>query len=425
MNSLAQKSSTNPAGRRSASRRDRLAAQRVLWRESKHNRVKGCGKYVSANGEGVQLRVTAAESGKVAGFAGLQTCGSVWSCPTCSARILATRQREIAQAVDSWVSKGGQVAMMTFTMKHASGDRLSDLWDALQKGWHSITAGRVHQAEKAVYGVETSRTLITECSAKSCGRDDHHGRRHSARCKIGSYLVKHVLPWLRLAEITHGAAGWHVHVHAVVFLAAGVTDLQLQGLYVKWWSRWNSGLVAAGVDGSLMVNTAKFFEGREVHKDVGNYVTKNTYSAGDLAGLEVGRSDLKSARFGNRTPFQILRDFVLQTDGPQNVERDAALWAVFEEASHKRRQMTWAHGARAILGLDDVEQTDDEIAAEEMGSADDALLSIPQDSWKAMIRVAGRRADLLDLAESPDGSLEKIGALLDEWGTEWIRADRS
>lgn len=388
---------------RTARRRDRFAAQRVLWRESKHKRVRACGQHASANSDGVQLRVTHTDAGATAGFAGLQTCGSVWSCPVCSARILSTRQQEIADAVDRWAETGGQVAMMTFTMRHDASDNLADLWAALSEGWHGITAGKVHQAEKEVYGIATTRVVAS-------------GKR------AGQTVPTHVLPWLRVVEVTHGYNGWHVHVHAIVFLGADVERADLEALYATWWKRWNSGLESSGVDGSLMVNTVETFVGRDVSKRVGAYVTKNTYTAGQVAGLEAARSDLKTGRFGNRSPFEILRDLVLQPNGPDTVERDAALWAVFELASHKKRQMTWARGARKVLGLDVVEQTDEEIAAEELGSADDAVLNIPVDSWKAMNRISGRRADLLDLAEQPGVTLLDLGALLDEWGTEWIKA---
>lgn len=404
MTSVARTAGT-PQERRQARRRDRFAAQRVLWRESPHKSVRACGKHQAHGQDGVQLRVTRNPDGsRRAGFAGLQTCGSVWSCPVCSAKILGKRQGEISTAVDYWVTqKRGEVAMLTFTMRHTKSQRLDDLWAALSDGWAAITSGRVYAVEKETYGVATTRVVKS-------------GKR------AGQTVPTHVLPWLRVVEVTHGAHGWHVHVHAVVFLPEGMTEVELQLLYDAWWKRWDSGLRSAGVDGSQKVNKAEFFKGKEVEKRIGTYVTKNTYSAGDIAGLEAARGDLKKARFGNRSVFEILADMVLQPEG-SNPEWDAALWYTFEKASRGKRQMTWSGGSRALLGLDDVEQTDEEIAAEETGSADDAVLVIPTDSWKAIIKVSGRKGRILDLAENSD--IESLHLVLDEWGTEWIRPSRT
>lgn len=392
---------------RDSRRRVRYGAQRVLWTQSSLKRVRHCGRHLAHGQDAVQARVTVAPDGsRTAGFAGLQTCGSVWSCPVCSARVLGHRQTEITQAVDAWELTGGVVAMFTFTMKHDYSQPLELLWSALGDAWSSITSGGAYAAEKVTYGVETTRVVKT-------------GKR------AGQTVPTHVLPWLRVVEVTHGAAGWHVHVHAILFLPPVTDKPQVDELYGKMWARWQSGLVSAGVDGSLQVNRAEIFVGKEVSKRVGNYVTKNTYSAGQIAGLEAARSDLKNGRFGNRAPFEILRDLVLQPEG-SNPERDAVLWRIFEQASRGKRQMTWAGGARALLGLDVEEMTDEEIAAEELGSADDCVGDIPKDSWLAVLRVAGRRAQIVEMLEDTSIPYDELGVCLsvlcDRWGTEWIRS---
>lgn len=412
MSSLARTADT-PQERRQARRRDRFAAQRVLWRESTLESVRACGQCLAYKQVGVQLRISRNPDGtKRAGFAGLQTCGSVWSCPTCSAKILGKRQTEISTAVDYWVTQkdsepAGQVAMLTFTMKHKNGQLLKTLWSALSDGWAAITSGRVYSAEKEAYGVATTRVVKS-------------GKR------AGQTVPTHVLPWLRVVEVTHGANGWHVHAHVIVCLPAGMTEEQLQELYDAWWKRWNSGLKSAGVDGSQKVNTAEFITGREVSKRVGTYVTKNTYTAGDTAGLEAARGDLKKGRFGNRAIFQVLGDLVLQPEG-SFPERDAGIWAEYEQASKGRRQMTWAGGARELLCLDEVEQTDEEIASEEVGTSDDAALLIRTDAWAQITAVAGRKARLLDLAEN--APLDALRLVLEGWGVhlgvEWMQPPRS
>lgn len=392
-------------------RRVRYAAQRVLWNVSSLKRVRACGRRLRSE-DGAQLRVTVGEDGRShAGFAGVQTCGSVWACPNCSARIMAFRAAEIAQAVDGWEATGGrdgtggQVAFFTFTMRHHAGMRLADIWDALSEGWHAITAGKVHQAEKAVYGQETTRVVAS-------------GRRK------GETVPCHVLPWLRVVELTHGVAnGWHLHVHALVFLDKDVTEDEVHDLYRTWWGRWKAGLESAGVDGALMVNEARVLRGKEVAARIGKYATKAVYTAGEVGGLEVGRGDLKSGRFGNRGIWEVLRDVVLQPNGPELVERDAALWREYEQASKRRRQMTWARGARDLLGLG-VEVDDETIADEEVGTVEDAVVNLPPASWRDLVRVPGRRVELLEAVESvPIGQARATATrLLDAWALDWLDA---
>lgn len=392
-----------------ARRRVRLHAQRMLWTQSSIKRIKACGKNLASNAEGVQLRVTHTPEGKRAGFAGVQRCGSVWACPMCSAKVLGHRQTEIATAVDNWTSTGGQIAMLTFTMRHNRRQDLKDLWDGLSQGWKSVSSGREYMAERERYGVETTRVVTS-------------GKR------AGQTVPTHVLPFTRVAEVTHGDKGWHVHLHVLLYAPASMTPAQLQELYVTWWKRWNSGLESLGITGSKMVNTAEFINGKTVSKTISDYFTKNTYveetsiTAGNVAGLEIARGDLKNGRFGNRAAMEILRDLVNQPHGPERAATDGKLWAVYELASKGRRQMTWARGSREILGLD-VEVTDEEIADEEIGTEEDAVINIPADSWKAM-RLGPRMADLLETAERPNTTISDVEALLDEWGMEWVRQPR-
>lgn len=410
-------------------RRVRFAAQRMLWTESVRKRGRHCGRSLASsfasvdNGKGgrivsrvegelsAQLRVTTDVEGKHhAGFAGVQTCGSVWACPVCSAKVLAHRQGEIAQAVETWEATGGRVAMFTFTMRHNASQSVSSLWDALSLGWSSITRGRAYMAERATYGLPVQRTFKS-------------GKRE------GETVTSTVIPWVRVVEATHGDRfGWHLHIHALVFLGAGVTDDEMHDLYESWWLRWSAGLSAAGIDGSLRVNRAQWCEAKT---EIAGYVTKNTYTettvvrtAGEQAGFEVARGDLKDGRFDNRSPFQILRDLIHQPSGPEAAERDGMLWAQFEHASQGRRQMTWALGSRDLFGLDD-ERSDDEIAAEEVGTRDDAVLVIPQRGWAMFRERAGLRADVLELAESvgPEYARAVVGAFLDEHGVPWRDTD--
>lgn len=322
-------------------------------------------------GVGVRHSVDAAGN-RSAGFSGLQTCGSVYSCPTCNHKIATERAAEVAQAIRTWEASDSAryVSMVTLTMRHHDGQLLSTLWDALTYAWSKTTSGRGWKDLQSVYG-----------TINLTGK----GRR---------------IPWVRFVEVTHGSNGWHVHVHSLLFLEdrpslfadddvyAGMTDDQAIGR--NMFDRWRSALVRKGLDAPIRgrggLDVTRFSPGAE---ELGQYLTKATYEHADKAGWEAAGGSMKDARHGNRTPFAILRAIVAAGDAD-----DLDLWHEWEIASQGRRQVGWARGFRQWLALED-EKTDQEIAAEELDGETLGWFDAAQ--WAS---VRGSKADLLAAAET-------------------------
>ena len=98
----------------------RYALRTLLWDVSALHRLRGCGRGRRAAVVGVRY-----SPGIGAGFSGLVTCGSVWACPVCSAKILARRSLELGAGLLAWEAAGGRLVMGTLTMRHHRGHRLA------------------------------------------------------------------------------------------------------------------------------------------------------------------------------------------------------------------------------------------------------------------------------------------------------------
>jgi hypothetical protein len=290
--------------------------------------------------------VAIVRTGERASWAGLETCGSVWACPVCSARILAERGAELGSALDAWHADGGSVAMVTLTMRHGRGDTLASCWDALSDAW-----------------------------AAASGRS-----RGVRRAKIAA----EVAGWVRRVEVTWGAAhGWHVHVHALVFLRKPDQAQQLgEAMFAAWAARLERvGLTPMRDSGGLDVRVLGLDQAR--HEAAG-YVAKGTYREQvSRAAMELTGGG-KLGRAGNLTPWGIL-------DAARAGDRQArALWVEWETTSLGRRALTWSQGIREQL-VDDQERDDDEIAGDDSGEVvcvwDRAEWDVIRDSGIVAVRL--------------------------------------
>jgi hypothetical protein len=339
--------SLNPAAQL---RRERWNLLNLLAKVTSVERLRKCRR--CAAGETVTIEKRADR----ANWGGLQTCGSVWLCPLCSARIWAERRTEVDRAICGQHANGGRVVMVTLTMRHKKGDALPDLWDASSDAWRAARGGN-RAARRAM---------------KAAG----------------------VAGWLRVVEVTHGVSSWHVHVHALVFVNGAATDESAQALGEAMFAAWAANLHKKGYRpirdrGGLDVQLVALDGAGEA---LGEYFTKATFTERSAA-AEVAGQHGKSARGANRSPWAIAAALVKNGEA-----RDFALWREWEQASKGRRALTWSRGLRDEL-LSDVERTDEEIAAATDGLGE-VVLVLPRDAWPVIRGVPGLPALLLEAVEN-------------------------
>lgn len=356
-----------PSDLRKRSARDsRYLRRALLWPETKIPRLCKCGR--TMHGDYVGIR----NNGEVSGFAGLVTCGSVWICPVCNAKVMARRSLEIGSAVALAQLAGLKIAFLTLTMRHNSSQSLADLWNALSYAWNAVTAGKPWLKAKKRHGIKG---------------------------------------FLRAAEVTVGRNGWHVHIHCLVFLEADLIEPDVSGLQKTMFDRWKAALMRKGLDAPTMAGQdARLLDG-PADAALSEYLTK-AQDQGKVTerniGLELTSSQSKHVRsgFSTRTPWALLDEWFGDGDADS-----AALWFEFEKASKGKRQLTWSRGLREMLGLVN-EKSDEDIASEEIGTADDDLLRISKDGWKRVVRTPSLIPEILNITDRK--GLAGLRALLDE-----------
>lgn len=285
-------------------------------------------------------------------FGGLQTCGSPWTCPVCSAKISERRKLEIREAVDTHIEAGGGVEMLTLTMRHGRMDVLSDMMGKLRE---ALRTTRMHRAYK------------------------------NLRRDFG------VLGSIRALEVTHGQAnGWHPHFHELWLFAKPLTVRQRISLRRLLFGVWCNASVSAGLPAPSAA--------RGVHiqpaTSAAEYMAKWGCDPRWEAGSELAKSNSKRSKNAKgRTPFDLLRSYSEQDD-----KQAGALFIEFAKAFRGYNQVRWSKGLKAAFGI--AEKTAEEIAAEQVEPAVKLGL-VRRRQWRLVLgqRYEGR-ANLLQVAES-------------------------
>jgi replication protein len=307
--------------RRLEGRALRYWARRELSAITGLPRLKQCGQKSIIKGGAVLVRASETDAGRRAGFGGLSTCGSIWSCPVCSAKITARRAVELERAVRWNADRGGSVALATFTVQHHAGHRLRTLRRALMGAWRHIVKSRAWREAREMFGL------------------DHYVR--AVECTIGFQF------------------GWHLHVHCLLFFEGVVSESVAEWLTGRLYKLWSKALAKDGFEASRK-HGVDVRVGQGALDGLGKYLSKIVFEA-------VG-GRFKQGRRGGRTPFELLHDG-LSTGNADDLE----LWFEWEQDSKGMQQLVWSNGLKTAAGVDDIK--DGQIAAEDAGGETVLVLS--------------------------------------------------
>lgn len=349
-------------------RRMRFHLQRVAQGLLPGERVKHCQRSTMSE-SGVSV-YRSADGG--AGFGNLATCGSVWHCPVCAAKITEERRKELQQAINTWAKQGGEVYMMSLTFPHLD-----------------------HQS------LEANLKRFTE-ALKKFKNSKPYKRIMAAAGSAGS---------IRALEVTHGSNGWHPHTHDLVFSMPDQLEL-LQQLQMVWIEI----LIKVGLADRTQINDMM-----QAAFDVKNgdyaaeYVAKFGHEASEKsksltdshwgASNELTKSHAKvGKRLGGRTPFTLLMAYA---------EGDSDAGELFQEFAKQfkgKRQLFWSPKLRKALALNEEEKTDAEIAAEELPERE-LVIILDHEKWRLVL---SRNARCQVLEAAAKGGAEAVTRLLAE-----------
>lgn len=288
-------------------------------------------------------------NGDSARMHGVTTCKSVWTCPTCSARICAVRQAELSQGMKNWVAQGGYTWLMTLTFPHEKGEALGQLLPAFAK---ATTHFKNSKTYKRILAKGVRKGSVSSLEVTLGEKSGWHPHRHDLVFSTPDTF----------GEVTEGEKGrlssrlidelkeqWYMSLRkAGLCEPHEMSDVLAHGLDIR------GGQYAAEY-------IAKF--GKEQKWGLSREVTMHAAKVG---------TDNKGAH-----PFQLLA-WAEEGDGLA-----VAQFREYAEAFEGKRMLTWSRGLKKELtGLDDTtdEQAAEQVLPEEaaVGTIDSEALSVLQ-----------------------------------------------
>lgn len=372
-------------------------------------------------------------SGEGARIAGLMTCGSVWTCPVCSARVTEARRAELTTALGRWSEQGGSVSLLTVTFPHRVREHV--------KGSDDRPATRF---ATEVEDLSTMLAAFATALERWKGSRAYRSTMESLD-RAGS---------VRSLEVTVGDVnGWHPHTHDLLFTRRPVAmftdeaiDQAARLLGVKRQPRtWTRIVAHLRADPELFERsiTAEYRTLRDAW--IARCLKVGLVDVSDVAAMRLHCLDLRDgehaaeyvAKFGREadgwslaseltrphakigrrrltstaehyTPFQLLA-----------AAADGDAWAgfrfrAFAQCFTGRRMLSWSPGLRRELLGADAELTDEQLAAAEDELPDEQLAGSITGEQLRVVTSRGMLGELLDYVHAHQADQASIDAYIAE-----------
>jgi hypothetical protein len=273
--------------------------------------------------------------GSKARLSKIKTCGSVWACPVCAAKVAEQRRTELAAAMVLHRAAGGYAYLVTFTFPHYRHQALADLMEPFTKARQSFQNCRAWKAVMEKAG------------------------------KIG------VVNSLEVTYSEHN--GWHPHLHMLVFCNPGAfhegdenADGRLESHAIDHLkSEWVRLLEKKGlVDANNRSWANQYALDVRGGAKAAEYIAKWGHDQAWGMSSELTSSHAKTGRkstpgaIDHCTPFQLL---ALAKDGSGQA---ICAFREFVKVFDGKRMLTWSRGLKDHFGIDEIEDEDAAIEPE-------------------------------------------------------------
>ena len=287
-----------------------------------------------------------------ASFYGQFSCGSVWQCPVCAAKIAVRRRDQLMLAMETAKALGFNVYFITFTVRHGIGDDLKDILKKMQKSFAGITGGRWAAEIKEKIG------------------------------RVG---------YIKVLEVTYGENGWHPHFHVLLFVNKQQTAKQIEDIYAP---KWIDICVKNGLPVPLRQYACTIQNGTKAAEYVVKFGMVNEIVAGHQkrgwgAVNEMVSGHQKRGRQSGRTPWELL------DDSSKGDAQASYLFLQYADAFFNKHQLVWSDGLKVLLNVDDMSDQQivdapDEEPVRELMVLDDLQIEalVYYKLWQKVLRVA-------------------------------------
>ncbi len=349
-----------------AGRVERYALQAVAREALPGHRVGACLRWVHGGAGGKRrgrgrppargVEVWRKVGERKAFYGGLVTCGSVFVCPPCAAKIAERRRGELEEAITNHRAAGGGVLIAAFTFSHGRADILALILGAMLAAFEGFKSGRAWVALVEGWGL------------------------------VGD---------VRVVEVTWSwRNGWHPHLHVLWFTRCPLEPEDVASLQEDFSARWGAMLAREG----LHASGERGCRVQATYGAVADYVAKFGHEPtrelpwGVTA--ELVKSHAKRGHLAHLTPFDLLRAALAS---PAKAPHHLALFREYVAAFKGATQLKWSRGLREKLLPEREELTDAEIAAR-LETPAERLGRLSLDDWRRVL-YARQRAELLRAAE--------------------------
>ena len=260
-------------------------------------------------------------------YSGLQSCGSVWTCPVCASKISERRRLEVSKGISQAHNMGWDSLLVTLTFPHSRTDNLKELLRKQSLASRLFKERSTYKRMRKVYGIKGT---------------------------------------IRALETTHSNAnGWHPHLHELWFVERGFSIARLRQQLYK---AWNNACIDAGLECPSLANGVDVRAG----DFAADYVSKWGMD------YEIAKAHVKKGKKGaSRSPFQLLVDY------EQGDMQAGALFREYAEAFKGKRQLVWSKGLKKLFGI---EQKSDKEVLDEQKEKAISKITIHRADWSAVVR---------------------------------------